>query len=77
MTPESEAALKALRKLARGHQGASSGERAAFDLLANLQQGAPVDMADCLVSLDSTGRRALLKVLLDLASGRTGLGELR
>ena len=77
MTPESEQALATLCRMARGHPGASSGERAAFDLLRNLEAGTPVDFSDCLIRLDSTGRRAVLQVLLDLAAGKTGLSELR
>ncbi|HRE04623.1 MAG TPA: hypothetical protein PKX00_03375 [Opitutaceae bacterium] len=77
MSPESEQALATLHRMARGHAGASSGERAAFGLLQNLETAAQVDMADCFVRLDSTGKRAVLQLLLDLASGKTGLSELR
>lgn len=77
MCPESEQALATLRRMARGHAGASSGERAAFDLLKNFEEAARVDMAECLVRLDSMGRRAVLQLLADLAAGRTGLSELR
>ncbi|MFO1448248.1 MAG: hypothetical protein U1F61_08845 [Opitutaceae bacterium] len=77
MTPESEQAVASLRRMARGHPGASSGERAAFDLLRNLESGEPVELGDCFVRLDSTGRRAVLQILLDLAGGKIGLSELR
>jgi len=75
MTPESEQALATLRRMARGHPGASSGERAAFELLQNFQAGRPVNFADCFVQLDGTGQRAVLQLLLDLRVGRTGLNE--
>lgn len=75
MTPESEQALATLRRMARGHPGASSGEQAAFELLQNFQAGRPVNFADCFVRLDGTGQRAVLQVLLDLRAGRTGLNE--
>lgn len=77
MTHEGTAALATLRRMARGHPGASSGERAAFELLQNFQAGRSVDLADCFVRLDGTGKRAVLQLLLDLASGKTGLCELR
>lgn len=77
MSPESEQALATLRRMARGHGGASPGERAAFDLLKNFEDSARVDMAECLVRLDSRGRNAVLQLLTDLAAGRTGLNELR
>lgn len=77
MSPESTVALATLRRLARGHAGASSGERAAFELLRNIDAAARVDFAECLIRLDGVGRRAVLQLLLDLASGKTGLSELR
>lgn len=76
MCPSSEHALAALRRKARGHPGASSGESAAWDIMQNFTTGAPVNFAECLVRLDADGRRAVLTVLIDLASGRTGLSEL-
>jgi hypothetical protein len=76
MTSESEQALATLRRMARGHPGASSGERAAFDLLQNLQAGRPVNFGDCYVRLDGTGKRAVLRLLADMATGGTGLSEL-
>ncbi len=75
MTPESEQALATLRRMARGHPGASSGERAAFELLQNFQAGRPVNFSDCFVRLDGTGKRAVLQLLLDLTAGRTGINE--
>lgn len=77
MSPQSAEALATLRRMARGHPGSSSGERAAWDILQNLQTGRPVDMGDCLVRLDQHGRHAVLHLLLDLAAGETGLVELR
>ena len=77
MSPESNAALAILRRMARGHPGASSGERAAFDLLRNFETGAPVGLADCFVRLDGAGKRAVLQLLADLATGKTGLCEFR
>lgn len=76
MTLESEQALATLRRMARGHPGASSGERAAFDLLRNFQAGQPVNFADCYVRLDGTGKRAVLRLLADIATAGTGLNEL-
>jgi hypothetical protein len=63
--------------MARGHPGASSGERAAWELLQNLQTGRSVDLADCYCRLDGTGKRAVVQLLLDMAAGTTGLTELR
>ncbi len=77
MTLESEKAQKILRRIGRGHPGASSGERAAYDLLKNLQDGTPVDLGDAFVRLDGEGRRAVIQLLSDLACGKTGLIELR
>jgi len=76
MSPSSEQALAVLRGKARGHPGASSGERAAWDILQNFAAGSPVNFAECLIRLDGEGRRAVLTVLIDLASGRTGLSDL-
>lgn len=77
MTSDSERSLQTLGAIARGHAGASSGERAAWDILRNLQDGTPVDFADCLVRLDGSGKHAVLLLLADLAVGKTGLTELR
>ena len=66
-----------LRRMARGHPGASSGERAAFDLVRNFTTGKPVDLADCFVRLDGEGKRAVVLLLVDLATGKTGLLDLR
>lgn len=76
MSPESHDAWVALRRMARGHPGASSGERAAWDILRNLQEGTPVNFGDCYVRLDGAGKRAVVQLMVDLASGRTGLSEL-
>jgi hypothetical protein len=77
MSPQSAAALAALKRIARGHPGASSGERAAWDILQNLQDGSPVDFADCYRRIDGMGKRAVIHLLVDLATGQTGLVELR
>lgn len=76
MTPQSTAALAALRRMARGHAGASSGERAAWEILENLRNGARVNFGDCFVRLDGTGKRAVVQLLVDLANGGTGLAEI-
>jgi hypothetical protein len=77
MSPASAAALTVLRRMARGHPGASSGERAAWDLLQNLETGRRVDLVDCYCRLDGTGKHAVVQLLLDMATGTTGLSELR
>lgn len=77
MSPESEDAIKALQAMARGHPGASSGERAAWDILKNLEEGRAADFAECFVRLDGTGKRAVVQLLIDLATGKTGLSDLR
>jgi hypothetical protein len=46
MTATSKEALVTLRRMARGHAGASSGELAAWEILANLRDGAEVDFAE-------------------------------
>lgn len=66
-----------LRRMARGHPGASSGERAAHDILSNLSAGLPVDFFDAFSRLDGAGRTAVVQLLIDLATGKTGLIELR
>lgn len=76
MTAASKEALVTLRRMARGHSGASSGESAAWEILANLRDGAEVDFAGNFVRLDSCGKRAVVQLLLDLASGGTGRSEL-
>lgn len=76
MSPSTEQALAVLRRRARGHAGASSGESAVWKILQNFSAGAPVNFAECLIRLDADGRRAVLTVLIDLALGRTGLVEL-
>jgi hypothetical protein len=77
MSPASEMALQTLRRMARGHPGSSSGERAAWGILKNLREGTPVDFGDAFVALDGQGRLAVLQLLLDLSGGKTGLVELR
>lgn len=76
MTPASVSALATLREMARGHPGASSGERAAWEILHNLQEGTPVNFGDCFVRLDGTGKRVVVQLFVDLARGKTGLSEL-
>lgn len=76
MSPESQQAWATLRRTARGHPGASSGERAAWGILRNLQDGTPINFGDCFVRLDGEGKRAVVQLLVDLATGRTGLSEL-
>ncbi len=77
MSPQGEDAITTFRRMARGHPGASSGERAAWEILQNLQRGAEVNFADCYVRLDGTGKRAVVQLLVDLATGKTGLFDLR
>lgn len=77
MTAASEEALVTLRSVARGHAGASSGEAAAWEILGNLERGATVDFGDAFVRLDGSGKRAVILLLADIATGRTGLHELR
>jgi len=77
MTPESTAALATLRQMARGHPGASSGERAAWEVLQNLEHGTPIDFADAFVSMDGRGKHAIVRLLVDLSIGKTGLIEFR
>lgn len=76
MTATSREALDRLRRMARGHAGASSGEIAAWEILGNLRAGTPVNFAGCFVRLDSCGKRAVVQLLLDLTTGGTGLCEL-
>jgi hypothetical protein len=76
MTAVSEQALAVLRRMARGHVGASSGERAAWDILRNFREGTPVNFGDCFMRLDGSGKRAVTQLLADLAVGKTGLSEL-
>lgn len=77
MTAASKEALATLRRMARGHAGASSGESAAWAILANLRDGADVDFAGSFVRLDGCGKRAVVQLLVDLTTGKTGLIELR
>lgn len=76
MTAASTVALDTLRRMARGHPGASSGEIAAWEILGNLQAGTPVDFGDCFVRMDGAGKRAVVQLLVDLMTGATGLREL-
>jgi hypothetical protein len=68
--------MATLKRMARGHPGASSGERAAWEILANFRDRAEVDFAGNFVRLDSCGKRAVVQLLLDLTTGGTGLNEL-
>jgi hypothetical protein len=77
MSPAGTDAWATLRRMARGHPGASSGERATFDLVRNFKTGEPVDLADCFVRLDGEGKRAVILLLIDLATGDLGLTEVR
>lgn len=76
MSPAGQDAWAALQRKARGHPGASSGERAAWDILRNLQDGTPVNFGACFVRLDGEGKRAVVHLLVDLTTGQTGLNEL-
>lgn len=76
MTAASAEALETLRRMARGHAGASSGEIAAWEILDNFKRGASVNFSGNFVRLDSRGRRAVVQLLLDLTTGGTGLSEL-
>lgn len=77
MSPAGTDAWITLRRMAHGHPGASSGERAAFDLVRNFKTGEPVDLADCFVRLDGEGKKAVVLLLIDLAAGDAGLAEFR
>ncbi len=63
-------------RMTHGHPGASSGETAAWEILANLRDGATVDFAGNFVRLDNCGKRAVVQLLLDLTTGETALSEL-
>ncbi|MBI2513270.1 MAG: hypothetical protein HYV96_14935 [Opitutae bacterium] len=76
MSPASADALTTLPRMARNHPGASSGERAAWEILQNLREGTPVNFTEDFVRLDGCGRRAVVQLLIDLATGATGLVEL-
>ena len=76
MSPKSESALQTLRLIARSHPGASSGEWAAAEMLRNLSQHSRIDFMDCFCRLDGRGKRAVIQLLDDIASGQTGLIEL-
>jgi hypothetical protein len=77
MSPASEQAVAALRLRAHNHPGASSGEWAAWELLRNFEKGRLVDFGECFSRLDGHGQRAILQLLADITSGRTGMVELR
>ena len=77
MSPDTAEALSTLRRMARGHPGASSGERAAWEIMQNLTDSRPLDFGDCFVRLDGNGKRAVVLLLVDLATGKTGLSDLR
>lgn len=77
MNAETKEAWDTLRSMARGHPGASSGERAAYDLVRNFADGEAVDFADCFVRLDGAGKHVVVQLLFDLAMGKTGLIEFR
>jgi|GEM_PF-1410302 hypothetical protein len=76
MCPTSQTALRCLQHTARGHPGASSGERAAWELLANFREGRQVNFADNFVRLDANGQRAVIQLLLDVATGKTTFSDL-
>jgi hypothetical protein len=76
VTSTSREALTILQCAAGGHPGASSGERAAREILRNFQEGCAVDFSDAFVRLDGSGKRAVILLLMDLATGKTGLIEL-
>ena len=76
MSPASQEAFATLQRMARGHAGASSGEAAAWEIMQNLQAGTPVNFAGDFVRLDGTGKRAVVQLMVDLATGETGLSEL-
>jgi hypothetical protein len=76
MSPASKEALDTLRKMARGHAGASSGEAAAWEILQNLQKGTQVNFAGDFVRLDGIGKRAVVQLIVELTTGQTGLNEL-
>jgi hypothetical protein len=55
--------------MARGHPGAAAGERAAWEILRNLQEHSQIDFADAFCRLDSRGKRAAIQLLVDMATG--------
>lgn len=77
MSPASEQAVAALRLRAHNHPGASSGEWAAWELLRNFEKGRLVDFGECFARLDGHGKRAVIQLLVDITSGRTGMIEFR
>ena len=77
MSPASEQAVAALRRRAHNHPGASSGEWAAWELLQNFEKGRLVDFWEYYSQLDGHGQRAVIQLLVDITSGRTGMIELR
>ena len=77
MNAETKEAWDTLRSMARGHPGASSGERAAYDLVRNFADGEAVDFGDCFVRLDGVSKHVVVQLLVDLAMGKTGLIEFR
>lgn len=76
MSPESQAAWATLQRMARGHRSESSGERAAWEITRNLQEGVPVNFGDCFVRLDGEGKCAVVQLLVDFATSKTGLSKL-
>ncbi len=76
MSPTSADALATLHRIARDHPGASSSERAAWEILQNFRDGTPVNFSEDFVLLDGTGKLAVVRLLVDLTNGRTGLVEL-
>lgn len=77
MSPDSHQAMVLLTAKARSHPGASSGERAAQDILENFRQGREIDFGDAFVRLDVMGKRAVLQLLQEIATGRIALWDLR
>lgn len=77
MAPTTELARSDLRETARNHPGASGGEKRAHRLLRSLTHGEPCSIIDDFVGLDSTRQLALIQILVDLATGKTGAIELR
>jgi hypothetical protein len=77
MSPASEQAFATLRLRAHNHPGASSSEWAAWEPLQNFEKGRLMDSGDCFSRLDGHRKRAVLQLVVDITSGRSGVVELR
>lgn len=75
MSPTSRAAEITLCPWAHGHPGPSSGAHAVWEILRSLQTETPVNFAGGYVRLEGEGKRAVAQLLVDRATGCTGLSE--